>query len=191
MSDRIDVTDFRPEWDYASLKDNIVLGEGCYLESRGSFGEFRSRRDPGLVLGRGVQVHAWTSFNVAPEGFIEIGDDCVLVGAGFHSRERITVGRGVVISYNVFIFDSDMHPRDPVERCRDAVWNRPSGSTDKRPQVFAKPIVIEDGVSIGAGAMILKGSRIGAGARVGAGAVVAGEVPARATVEGNPAQVVG
>jgi 2,3,4,5-tetrahydropyridine-2,6-dicarboxylate N-succinyltransferase len=54
----------------------------------------------------------------------------------------------------------------------------------------AAPVVIEDDAWIGIGAIVLKGVRIGAGARVGAGAVVARDVPAGASVEGNPARVV-
>jgi maltose O-acetyltransferase len=37
---------------------------------------------------------------------------------------------------------------------------------------------------------VLKGVLVGTGARIGAGAIVARDVPAGATVEGNPAQVV-
>jgi acetyltransferase-like isoleucine patch superfamily enzyme len=50
-------------------------------------------------------------------------------------------------------------------------------------------VIIEDDVWIGIGAIILKGTRIGRGARVGAGAVVTRDVPAGATVAGNPAQM--
>jgi maltose O-acetyltransferase len=48
--------------------------------------------------------------------------------------------------------------------------------------------IVEDEVSIGAGAVILPGITIQTGATVGAGAVVTKDVPAGATVKGNPAQ---
>ena len=49
---------------------------------------------------------------------------------------------------------------------------------------------LEDDVIIGSGAQVLGPITIGAGARVGANAVVTKDVPAGATVVGNPARVV-
>lgn len=55
-------------------------------------------------------------------------------------------------------------------------------------------IVIEDDVGIGAGAIILaplgRSVRIGRGARIGAGALVVRDVPAGATVLGEPSRVI-
>ncbi|TQD94344.1 hypothetical protein C1H46_020030 [Malus baccata] len=50
---------------------------------------------------------------------------------------------------------------------------------------------IGDGVLIGAGTCILGNIRIGEGAKVGAGSVVIKDVPARTTVVGNPARLIG
>jgi acetyltransferase-like isoleucine patch superfamily enzyme len=49
--------------------------------------------------------------------------------------------------------------------------------------------VIEDDVWIGPNATLLKGVRIGAGAFIEAGSLVTRDVPAGATVLGNPAQI--
>jgi len=51
------------------------------------------------------------------------------------------------------------------------------------------PIVVKRRASIGSGATILCGVTIGEHAVIGAGAVVTTDVPAHATVAGNPARV--
>ena len=54
----------------------------------------------------------------------------------------------------------------------------------------ATPVIVEDGVLIGANAVVIEGVHIGAGAVVAAGAVVIEDVPAGAVVAGSPARIV-
>lgn len=54
----------------------------------------------------------------------------------------------------------------------------------------AVPVVVEDGVMIGANAVVLEGVRVGEGAVVAAGAVCVEDVPAGAVVAGVPARVI-
>ncbi|MDY3868280.1 MAG: 2,3,4,5-tetrahydropyridine-2,6-dicarboxylate N-acetyltransferase [Pyramidobacter sp.] len=54
----------------------------------------------------------------------------------------------------------------------------------------AQPVVIEDGVLVGANAVVLEGVRVGAGSVVAAGAVVTQDVPAGVVVAGTPARVI-
>jgi sugar O-acyltransferase (sialic acid O-acetyltransferase NeuD family) len=56
--------------------------------------------------------------------------------------------------------------------------------------VLAGHITVESGAFIGTGAVLAPKVRIGANATVGAGAVVVRDVPAFATVVGNPARVI-
>jgi acetyltransferase-like isoleucine patch superfamily enzyme len=176
-------------WDYRELPANVRLGRDCWLERKFSFDRFRSLREPGLVIGDRVHIYTWTTFNVEPTGFVEVGDESVLVGAVFMCRERISVGRRVVISYNVTLADSDFHPLDPQARIQDAIANSPFGDRTQRPRIESRSVRIGDDAWIGIGAMVLKGVTVGAGARVGAGAVVTTDVPEGATVAGNPARV--
>ena len=178
----------RGDWDYKTLPANVQLGRDCWLERRDSFARFRSERHPGLVLGDRVRVHTWTSFNIEPSGLVEVGEDCLLVGAVFMAADSIQLGRRVVISYDVTLADSDFHPLDPEQRRRDAIAIAPDGDRSQRPPYRSAPIVIEDDVWIGIGALILKGVRIGRGARIGAGAVISRDVAAGAAMEGNPAR---
>ena len=189
--DENEIKAFTGGWDHAALPKNIRVGADCFLERRESFKRFRSTREPGLTLGDRVQVYTWTEFNIEPAGALEVGDDSVLVGAVFMCAESVRIGKRVLVSYNVTIADSDFHPRDPEQRQLDAIANAPGGDKSRRPSVVARPVVIEDDAWIGIGAIILKGVRIGRGARIGAGAVVTHDVPAGATVAGNPARPVG
>ena len=52
-------------------------------------------------------------------------------------------------------------------------------------------MIIDDDVWIGPNAAVLKGVHIGAGAFIEAGSLVTRDVPPRARVLGNPAQVIG
>lgn len=54
----------------------------------------------------------------------------------------------------------------------------------------ATPVIVEDGVMIGANASGTGSVRIGANAVVAAGAVVTEDVPAGAVVAGSPAKVI-
>jgi len=54
----------------------------------------------------------------------------------------------------------------------------------------ATPVIIEDGVLVGANAVVIEGVRVGKDAVVAAGAMVTEDVPAGAVVAGSPAKVV-
>ncbi|MGH2684063.1 MAG: acyltransferase [Actinomycetota bacterium] len=184
-----DVGELTGAWDYATLPGNVVVGHDCFLERRGSFERFVSRRDPGLVLGDRVTVYTWSGFGVEEDGLVEIGDDTVLVGSLIMCAERVIIGRAVVASYNVTIVDSDFHPLDPDLRREDTLALAPA-SPRRRPRLDTQPVVIDDGVWIGIGATILKGVHVGREARIGPGAVVTTDVAAGARVMGNPARLV-
>jgi acetyltransferase-like isoleucine patch superfamily enzyme len=186
----MDVAEITGTWDYGTLPANVRIGAGCFLERKDSFRRFRSTHNPGLILGDRVTAYTWTEFNVEPTGILEVGDETILVGAVFMCAGSIRIGPRVVVSYNVTIADCDFHPRDPDLRKQDALANAPFGDRSQRPPLVVRPVVIEDDAWIGIGAILLKGVHIGARARIAAGAVVAADVPADATVAGNPARLV-
>ncbi|MBM2812722.1 MAG: transferase hexapeptide repeat containing protein, partial [Chloroflexi bacterium] len=155
----VDIGEITGAWDYATLPGNVRIGDGCFVERRESFKRFRSTRDAGLVLGTGVKVYTWTEFNVEPSGAIRVGDDSTLVGAVFMCAEDITIGKRVIVSYNVTIADCDFHPHDPALRKQDAIANAPEGDRNQRPPLITRPVVIEDEVWIGIGAIVVVGAR--------------------------------
>jgi maltose O-acetyltransferase len=123
-----------------------------------------------------------------------VGDGVVL-RPPFHCDYgyNIRIGRGSFVNFNcifldvapivlgelcqigpaVQIYTAD-HPRDPSLR--------------RQGYESGRPVRIGSNVWLGGGAIILPGVTIGDDAIVGAGSVVTGEVPAGATVAGNPAR---
>jgi len=182
--------DIKGSWNYTDLPENISIGKECWFERKQSFERFRNELDLGLKIGNRVKVYTWTTFNVEPNGLLEIGDDSILVGAIFMCADHIKIGKRVLVSYNVTIADSDFHPIDPMERMQDAIASAPQGNKKLRPRITTKPITIEDDVWIGIGAIILKGVRIGKGARITAGSIVTSDVSPGSIVTGNPARQV-
>lgn len=85
----------------------------------------------------------------------------------------VSIGDRTQIGPGVQILTAD-HPRDPGDR--------------RAGLEFGRPISIGQNVWIGGAAVILPGVRIGDDAIIGAGSVVTRDVPAGATVVGNPAR---
>lgn len=116
-----------------------------------------------------------------------IGRDCnicshcliesdVIIGDRVTVKSGVQIWNGLRIANDVFIgpnvtFSNDKFPK--------------SGNRNFE----CLETVVDEGASIGAGATILPGIHIGANAIIGAGAVVTKNVPASATVVGNPARI--
>ena len=85
----------------------------------------------------------------------------------------VTIGDYVVLGHDVILITEEHDTTSPD--CRAG-------------KLIGLPIVIGDGVWIGANSMILPGVTIGDGAVVGAGSVVRRDVPPHTMVLGNPAR---
>jgi acetyltransferase-like isoleucine patch superfamily enzyme len=114
-------------------------------------------------------------FELGPEGEVEVGEFCTIVGALVCINGRLVIGDYSLVSYEVTIADSP--------------WGVPfdaEGAGSPGPLTTFEP-----NVWIGAGATILTGVRVGEGAVIGAAAVVDADVPPFAIAAGVPARVVG
>ncbi|HEY0080863.1 MAG TPA: acyltransferase [Pyrinomonadaceae bacterium] len=178
------------DWFPGRIPENISVGENSVVDSSFCFKHYYSTARVGLRVGSHVTI--WRASLAADEAAcIEIGDYCYLANASLVCTERITIGARVLIAGGVTIADSDFHPIAPAARVADTVALSPVGDRRRRPQVEARPVVIEDDVWIGYNATILKGVRIGAGAIIAPGAVVVKDVAPGVEVAGNPARVLG
>jgi len=147
------------------LLDDVSLGEGVAVYSFTNL--------YGCTVGSGTRIGTF----VEVQRGASIGSACKIqshtfICDGVRIEDEVFVGHGVV-------FVNDKHPR-----ATDA-----EGSLQGEADWELQTTVVERGASIGSGATILGGVRIGAEATVGAGAVVVADVPAGATVVGNPARV--
>jgi UDP-2-acetamido-3-amino-2,3-dideoxy-glucuronate N-acetyltransferase len=115
--------------------------------------------------------------------FVEIQRGAV-VGARCKVQSHTFVCDGVELEDEVFVGHGVMFINDRRPRATAA-----EGDLQTEADWSLERTVVEHRASIGSGAVVLCGVRIGEDALVGAGAVVTHDVPAGATVMGNPARV--
>lgn len=143
-----------------------------------------------VKLGRDVKIHHFVNLYGCEIGdgtsigsFVEIqkgarvGRNCKVsshsfICEGVRVEDEVFIGHGVV-------FINDKYPRATTD----------SGTLQTDADWKVVPTIVQSRASIGSNATILCGVTIGEAAIIGAGAVVTSDVPAGATVAGNPARV--
>lgn len=120
----------------------------------------------GAVIGRNCNINAHCFI----ENDVVIGDN-VTVKSGVYVWDGIRLQDNVFVGPNV-TFTNDKYPR-----------------SKRYPENGFPVTTVCRGASIGGGATILPGIVIGENAMIAAGAVVTRDVPANATVVGNPARI--
>ena len=144
-----------------------------------------------VKLGRDVQVRDFVNLYGC-----EIGDETkigtfveIQKGAKIGARCKISshtfICEGVTIETGVFVghgvtFINDRYPRATTK----------NGQLQTEADWHCQRTVVKQNASIGSGATLLGGVTVGENAIVGAGSVVTKDVPANATVAGNPAKPV-
>jgi maltose O-acetyltransferase len=136
-----------------------------YIENRGT-----------ITLGDRVIFHGTAvrcELVAHPGALLEIGEQTFFnYGTSISAHRHVRIGARCLIGTYTNILDNNYHD---VE---DHTQIPPS-----------RPVIIGDDVWIGGHVMILPGVTIGNHATIGAGSVVRSDVPPRAVVAGNPAQI--
>lgn len=145
----------------ASLGSPIDERNALLVERLGEVGKGAVIRPP---------FHCDYGFNIRLGSDAFLNFNCVILDV-----VEVTIGDRTQVGPAVQIYAAD-HPRDPAQRREGLEWGR--------------SVRIGRDVWIGGGAIILPGVTIGDNAIVGAGSVVTHDVPAGATVAGNPARVI-
>lgn len=181
--------------------DNNRVRIGKNLHTLSTFCFQAEKPDAKIEVGDDFVTYYNCRISAWGKGEIKIGDHCSFgSGTRIDSRECISIGNYVLISWDVRIADFDPHPIDPEERAnemqhsQDLIWPQfsraPRDRIHYKTTFVTKPVLIEDKVWIGERALILKGVKIGYGSVVAAGAVVAHDVPPYSILAGNPARIV-
>jgi acetyltransferase-like isoleucine patch superfamily enzyme len=133
-----------------------------------------------IKIGDRVQIGQGCRLGALHGARITIGDGCEIVGGSsfFAHTEGIEIGSGVLMAWNVQIYDAQhqtVAPEKPI---------RLQGVTR------GAKVQIRDGAWLGANVVVLQGVTIGRNAIVGANSVVTKDVPDFATAAGIPASVI-
>ena len=155
--------------------EDVVVGDDVQAAHHVIFRE-RCRIGPGCAFGNGAVVR----------------EDAVL-GRNVRAMESVVISEGAVIGDDVFI-----GPNVSLTAGRHMTGALEAGSIISRDEAVAREgrfwagasVVIEDQVRICANAVILAGVRLGRGCVVASGTVVSNDVPAGATVAGNPGRII-
>jgi acetyltransferase-like isoleucine patch superfamily enzyme len=165
------------DWFPRPLPENVSFGPRSWCYSAFAFSHYRSRRPCGVRVGTDSGIYHGTFFDLGPDGEVEVGNFCTLVGAIISTNSRVVIGDYSFIAHEVVLADS--------------FCARPAGEHENGSAGQEAAIVLGENVWVGARAVLLQGAHIGEGAIVGAAAVVDFDVPSFAIVAGNPARIAG
>jgi acetyltransferase-like isoleucine patch superfamily enzyme len=143
-----------------------------------------------VKLGRNVRLHDFVNLYGC-----EIGDD-VKIGPFVEIQKGATIGNRCKISSHSFIcegvtLEEGVFIGHSVTFTNDRYPRATNGTGELQTEADWKCVrtLVKRGASIGSGATLLCGITIGENAMIGAGSVVTKDVPAGATVAGNPARI--
>lgn len=151
---------------FCLIADDVVLGSDVAI--------YNFVNLYGCLIGDGTKIGSFVEIQKGAS----IGRNCKVSSHTFIC-EGVTIEDEVFIGHGVN-FINDKYPRATVE----------GGGLQTEDDWTLLSTIVRRGASIGTGATILGNIEIGERAIIGAGAVVTRNVPAGATVAGNPAKII-
>jgi len=121
------------------------------------------------------------SFYVGENAMLKIGDNVGMSATSIVCTKKVSIGNNVRLGGNTVIYDTDFHSLVREERVNEKL---------DKANVKNAPVIIEDGVFVGAHTTILKGVTIGEDSIVGACSVVTKNIPKNEIWGGNPAKFI-
>ncbi|WP_053219828.1 2,3,4,5-tetrahydropyridine-2,6-dicarboxylate N-acetyltransferase [Virgibacillus senegalensis] len=188
--DQLNTIDFGEQiQDFVDEKTGVLFGEwkdiaavlDTYKEQIKDYAIENDRRNSAIPLLDLKEVNARIEPGAVIRDQVEIGEGAVIMMGAMINIGSV-IGEGTMIDMNV-----TLGGRVTVgKNCHIGAGAVLAGVIEPPS---AKPVVIEDGVVVGANAVILEGVTVGEGAVVAAGAIVTKDVPANTLVAGTPAKV--
>lgn len=182
------------------VSELVQLGEGARLGPMCVLGLDPPGEEQPLVIGADavIRSHA-VLYRGSSVGDRFHGSHGVLVREHCRIGDEVSVGSHTIVEHHVVIGDRvRIHSNcfiPEFSELEDGAWLGPgviltNARYPNRPDTKAhlSGVRVRRNATLGAGVVVLPGIVIGEGAMVGAGAVVVGDVPAGATVVGNPAR---
>jgi maltose O-acetyltransferase len=103
---------------------------------------------------------------------------------------RVLINYGTQITSHSLVHVGDDCKVGQYSIIMDCDWHEPDTPTHDGGHGEVRPVVLEQGVWLGARVTILRGVTIGRGSVIGAGSVVAADIPEGVVAVGFPARVV-
>lgn len=155
------------------------------------FGRGKRVIPPFVSIGEGCSIADSVAL-MRHHGTIVIGDKVSIFRNG-EILAPVTIGSGTFINRDAYIRAETVIGRNvnigPFVRLVTDTHEMSSVGRRAGDNVF-KPIVVEDGVWIGAGALVIGGVTLGRGCVIAAGSVVVSDVPPDCIYGGTPARLI-
>ena len=171
-------------------RSKVVFGEwkelspilAAHGEDIGDLGVENDRRNSAIPLLDMKGINARIEPGAIIREQVEIGDNAVIM-MGAVINIGAVIGPGTMIDMGAILGGRATVGRN----CHIGAGAVLAGVIEP---ASATPVIVEDGVLVGANAVVIEGVHVGKGAVVAAGAVVIEDVPENAVVAGCPARVI-